>query len=93
MAKAARLMDIPEDINPQDDIHDMMVGEALQNRPSLRKIVLGDKTFLQAIKVGYEGDSTLSEVIANPGHYPLLCVVDGIIHTKNCLGDECMCIP
>jgi RNase H-like domain found in reverse transcriptase len=35
MAKAAHLVDIPEDINPQDDIHDMTVGEALQNGPSL----------------------------------------------------------
>jgi RNase H-like domain found in reverse transcriptase len=93
MAKAARLVDIPEDINPQDDIHDMTVGEALQNGPSLRKIVLEDKTFLQAVKDGYEGDSTLSKVIANPGHYPLFRVVDGVIHMKNRLGDECMCIP
>jgi RNase H-like domain found in reverse transcriptase/Integrase zinc binding domain len=93
MANAARLMDIPEDINPQDDIHDMTVGEALQNGPSLQKIVLGDKTFLQAVKDGYEGDSTLSKVIANPGHYPLFRVADGIIHTKNRLGDKCMCIP
>ena len=38
-------------------------------------------------------DSTLSKVIANPGHYPLFHVVDGIIHTKNRLGDKCMCIP
>ena len=68
------------------------VGEALQNGPSLRKIVLGDKTFLQAVKDGYKGDSTLSKVIANPGHYPLFRVVDGIIHTKNRLGDE-WCIP
>jgi RNase H-like domain found in reverse transcriptase len=35
MAKAAHLVDIPEAINPQDDIHDMTVGEAMQNVPSL----------------------------------------------------------
>jgi hypothetical protein len=71
----------------------MTVGEALQNGPSLRKVVLGDKTFLQAIKDGYSEDSVFSKVIDNPGHYPIFRVVDGIIHTKNHLGKECMCIP
>jgi len=35
MAAVTCPADIPEDINPRDDIHDMMVGEALQNGPSL----------------------------------------------------------
>jgi hypothetical protein len=51
MAAATHPADIPEDNNPRDDTHDMMVEEALQNGPSLQKIVLGDKTFLQAIRM------------------------------------------
>jgi hypothetical protein len=93
MAAATRPVDIPEDNNPRDDTHDMTVGEALQNGPSLQKVVLGDKTFLQAIKDGYSEDSVFSKVIDNPGHYPIFCVMDGIIHIKNRLGKECMCIP
>jgi hypothetical protein len=93
MAAATRLVDIPEEDNPRDDTHDMTVGEALQNGPSLRKVVLGDKTFLQAVKDGYSEDSVFSKVIDNPGHYPIFRVMDGIIHIKNRLGEECMCIP
>jgi hypothetical protein len=83
-----------EDTNiPHEAVIDMTVGEALQNGPSLRKIVLGDKTFLQAVRDGYIEDNMFSKVIDNPGHYPLFRIADGIIHTKNRLGDECMCIP
>ena len=95
MAAAAQAAEAhEEDLNlPHEAVIDMMVGEALQNRPSLCKIVLGDKTFLQAVRDRYAEDNTLSKVIDNPGHYPLFRIADGIIHTKNRLGDECMCIP
>ena len=77
---------------PADD-HDMTVAEALQNGPSLRKIVLGDVTFLKSVKEGYVGDKVFAKIIENPGHYPVFRVIDGIIHTKNRLGDDCLCVP
>ena len=67
----------------------MIIGEALQNGPSLDKIVLGDRSFLEAVK----SDSMFSKILENPGHYLNFMVFEGIIHTKNHLGDECLCIP
>ncbi len=55
--------------------------------------MLGGEAFVQAIKDGYKGDNVFAKVIDNPGHYPIFRVIDGIIHTKNRLGDECMCVP
>src|ERR1700692_5126840 len=71
---------------------DITVGEALQNGPPLDKIVLGDGLFLEAIKSGYKNDPMFFKVLKNPGHYLNFRVVEGIIHTKNHLGDECICI-
>src|SRR3984893_9435237 len=34
-----------------------------------------------------------SKIVDNPGHYPTFRVMDGIIHTKNRLGDETLCVP
>ena len=49
MAEAARIANVPDPQTTDDDGKDMTVAEALQDGPSLRKIVLGDKTFLVAI--------------------------------------------
>jgi len=49
--------------------------------------------FLEAIKSGYKNDPMFSKVLENPGHYLNFRVFEGIIHTKNRLGDECLCIP
>src|SRR3979490_1934466 len=76
-----------------DDGHDLTVAEALQTGPSLTKIVLGDKTFLQSVKDGYKGDNMFAKVIKNPGHSPTFRVTDGVLYTKSRLGEECMCIP
>jgi hypothetical protein len=72
---------------------DMTVGEALQNGPLLDKIFLGDGLFLEAIKSGYKNNPMFSKVLENPGHYLNFRVFEGIIHTRNRLGDECLCIP
>jgi hypothetical protein len=93
MAFAARAVDTAEEPGARDDALDMTVGEALQNGPSLRHTVLGDESFLQAVKDRYKGDSVFSKIVDNPGHYPMFHLHDGLIHTKNCLGDECLCVP
>ena len=92
VAEAAQLPDIPEPA-VEDGGGDLTVANALQNGPSLQKIILGGETFIHAVRDGYKGDNIFSKVINNPGHYPIFRVIDGIIHTKNHLGDECMCIP
>jgi hypothetical protein len=94
MAEAVRLANTTgyEEAIPDDD-HDMTVAEALQTGPSLRKIVLGDKTFIQSVKDGYKSDNMFAKVVKDPGHYPTFRVIDGIIHTKSRLGENCMCIP
>jgi hypothetical protein len=92
MAEAAQQHDIPEPA-VEDEGGDLTVADALQDGPSLRVIVLGGETFIHAVREGYKGDNIFAKVIDNPGHYPIFRVMDGIIHTKNCLGDECMCVP
>jgi len=72
---------------------DITVGEALQNGPPLDKIFLGDGLFLEAVKSGYKNDPIFFKVLENPGHYLNFRVFEGIIRTKNRLGDECLCIP
>ena len=91
MAAAAARIDDQHQV--LDDAPDMTVGEVLQNGPSLWVLVLGDDVFLPAVKDGYKLDNMFSKIIDNPGHYPMFRVVDGIIHTKNRLGDECLCVP
>lgn len=76
-----------------NDDHDITVGEALQDGPLLRGIVMGDQDFVGAVKAGYVDDSVFKKVIDNPHHYPTFRVADGLVHTKNRLGDECICIP
>ena len=49
MAEAAQIANVPDPQTPDDDSRDMTIVKALQDGPSLRKIVLGDKTFLVAI--------------------------------------------
>ena len=49
MAEAAQIANVPDPQTPDDDGKDMTIAEALQDGPSLRKIVLGDKTFLAAM--------------------------------------------
>jgi hypothetical protein len=84
---------LPQGTQERDLGEDMTVGEALQNSPALDKIVLGDGLFLEAVKSGYKNNPMFSKVLKNPGHYLNFRVFKGIIHTKNCLGDECLCIP
>ena len=92
MAEAAQQHDIPEPA-VEDEGGDLTVADALQDGPSLREIVLGGETFIHTVREGYKGDNIFAKVIDNPGHYPIFRVMDGIIHTKNRLGDECMCVP
>ena len=49
MAKAAWITIVPDPQTKDDNSKDMTVAEALQGGPSLRKIVLGDKTFLVVV--------------------------------------------
>ena len=49
MAEATQIANVPDPQTPDDDSRDMIIAKALQDGPSLRKIVLGDKTFLVAI--------------------------------------------
>ena len=93
MAEAARIANVPDPLTHGDDDRDMTVAEALQDGPSLRKIVLGDKTFLTAVRDGYRNDNIFSKVVDNPGHYPLFRVADGLVHTKNRMGQDCLCVP
>src|ERR1700676_1679482 len=89
----AIIPNLPQDAQERDLGKDMTVGEALQNGPPLDKIVLGDGMFLEAIKSGYKNDPMFSKILENPGHYLNFRVFECIIHTKNLLGDECLCIP
>ena len=93
MASAARAVETAKVSDAKDDALDMTLGEALQNGPSLRRTVLGDKSFLQAVIDGYKGDSVFSKIVENPGHYPMFRLHDGLIHTKNRLGNDCLCVP
>ena len=93
MAEAARIANVPDPQTTDDDGKDMTVAEALQDGPSLRKIVLGDKTFLAAMRDGYKNDSVFSKVVNNPGHYPVFRVIDDLVYTKNRLGQDCLCVP
>src|ERR1700677_2376549 len=91
MAEAPRIANIP-DPAIDDEGGDLTVTD-VQNGPSLRKVVFGDKTFSEAVKDGYKSDTTFTKVIDNLGHYPIFRVMDGLIHTKNRLGDNCVCAP
>jgi hypothetical protein len=57
------------------------------------KIVLGDKTFLTTIQDGYRNDNIFSKVINNPGHYLIFRVINGLVHNKNHMGQDCLRIP
>ena len=59
----------------------------------MRKIILGDKTFLAAVRDGYKNDSVFSKVVNNPGHYPVFRVINDLVYTKNHLGQDCLCVP
>src|ERR1700677_4342213 len=76
MAEASRIANIPDPVI-DDGGGDLTVADALQNGPSLRKVIFGDKTFTKAVKDGYKSDTTFTKVIDNPGHYPIFRVIDG----------------
>src|SRR6202050_4584776 len=69
MAESSRTSNIPDPVI-NDEGGDLTVADSLQNGPSLRKVVFGDKTFTEAVKDGYKNDTTFTKVIDNPGHYP-----------------------
>ena len=77
----------------EGDEDDITLGEALQDGPPLRETVFRDDSFIEAVKTGYKEDNVFSKAIDNPGHYPIFRVIDGILFTKNRLGDDCACIP
>ena len=76
-----------------DSPDEITVGEALQDGPPLRPIVMGDLDFVRAVKTGYQDDSMFAKILAKPHHYPGFRMVDGVIFTKNRLGTDCVCIP
>lgn len=92
MERAALEASVPND-NPITDDTDMTLGDALQSGPSLRKIVFGDKTFIEAVKSGYESDTTFQKVIQHPGRFAMFKYQDGLLFTKNRMGDNCICVP
>src|ERR1700676_493433 len=49
------------------------------------KIVLGDGSFLEAIKSSHTNDSMFSKILENPGQYLNFRVFEGIIHTRTVL--------
>src|ERR1700683_2425965 len=53
MAEASRIANIPDPVI-DDKGGDLTVADALQNSPSLQKVVFGDKTFTEAVKDGYK---------------------------------------
>ena len=91
---ASALQNMPEGHSDHDTLNDedITIGEALQSGPPLHEIVYQDDPFIEAVKDGYKVDSVFSKIIDNPGHYPTFRLIDGILHTKNQLGDECMCM-
>jgi hypothetical protein len=76
-----------------DSPDEITVGEALQDRPPLQPLVMGDLDFVHAVKTGYQDDSMFAKILAKPHHYPSFRMVDGVIFTKNQLGSDCVCIP
>jgi hypothetical protein len=92
VAAAVAADDVPTVPRPGDG-EDLTVGDALQDGPPLHVIVFGDNGFVQAVKDGYSDDSMFSKIIEKPHHFTMFRLVDGIIHTKNRLGVDCICIP
>jgi transposase InsO family protein len=84
--------EVPEVPRPADE-DDVTVGDALQDGPPLHEIVLGDTDFLQAVKEGYRDDTMFNKIIEKPHHFSMFRIEDGLIHTKNRLGVDCICIP
>lgn len=93
MAEAARCAEPNLDGAETSDPEDITLGEALQSGPALTSLVLGDDSFIEAVKDGYMSDSMYSKILNKREQYKTFRVDGGIIYTKNRLGVEVMCIP
>lgn len=73
-----------------DDPLAMVPGEALS---PLNERMESNPQFLDAVKAGYDDDTTFKKVTANIDQFKQFTKDDGLIYTTNRLGDRVLCVP
>ena len=70
-----------------------MVGELLGQTPDLRPRIEGNCLILDIFRSGYPKDPVCSKVLKKLEHYTNFKADDGLLYTKNHLGDTVLCVP
>ena len=69
------------------------IWDALASGPPLQDFVDNLDGFMQAIREGYQLESTFSKILNEPSHYPRFTLEDGLLFTINRKGERVLCIP
>ncbi|OJT05306.1 Transposon Ty3-I Gag-Pol polyprotein, partial [Trametes pubescens] len=69
------------------------LAESLARGPPLRPQLAKEEGFLSAVREGYSHDNTFNKVLSNPTHYSTFAVKEGLIYSKNRMGEEVLCLP
>ena len=69
------------------------ISESLGQTIDLHPRVEGDRSVLDAIRIGYDSDPVCAKVLSNIEHHANFTTTDGLLYTKNRAGERVLCIP
>jgi hypothetical protein len=79
----------------KDDEEDPSIEESVipEDAPVLQPLVEGSERFLEDVHAGYTQDVLYSKILSDPGAYSAFSQREGLLYSKNSLGNEVLCIP
>jgi hypothetical protein len=72
---------------------DLSLKEALLTTKPTAPLIEGTSGLLDSVRKGYEDDPLFSKILAEPGSFRGFANKDGILISRNYLGEEVVCVP
>src|SRR5260221_5301076 len=84
----------PERAGHEDQLaHEEDLAWSSGSLPVPLEVHLEGRDFLTVIRSAYQDDSLFSKIISHPEQHPKYAVRDGILYTKNAIGNEVIAVP
>ena len=86
---------MPSVTDQSDEImkHDPTVFESVSEGPNLARYIDKAKDFADKVAKGYESDPFFAKIMNKPQEYPAFELSNGLLYSKNRVGDRVLCIP
>jgi hypothetical protein len=86
---------MPSVTDQSDEImkHDPTVFESVSEGPNLARYIDKAKGFADKVAKGYDSDPFFAKIIKKPQEYPAFELSNGLLYSKNRVGDRVLCIP